>query len=165
MFALAVMLSGSALTSARADVVVQIDKSSQYFKPARPWRRPENLHTTHSCFPENASRESIASAGFFNHPITVSIIGKISCETGKFARSLCNFSVRHASVAWRRRFCFPLVLTAPIGGCRAMRVAPISGNFAFQTGSWDPTSSPDDAAADGLTPASVTNFSDTYRRT
>jgi hypothetical protein len=43
MFALAVMLSGSALTPARADVVVTIDKSSQrtaQFKPARPWRRP-----------------------------------------------------------------------------------------------------------------------------
>jgi hypothetical protein len=30
MFALAVMLSGSALTPARADVVVTIDKSSQW---------------------------------------------------------------------------------------------------------------------------------------
>jgi uncharacterized protein (DUF2141 family) len=47
MFALAATLSGAALTSARADVVVQIDKSSQrthaicgsIFQTSAAWRR------------------------------------------------------------------------------------------------------------------------------
>jgi hypothetical protein len=103
-------------------------------------------------FMKMPSGKVLRASAFFNHPITVSIIGKISCETGKFARSLCNFNVRHASVARRGRFCFALVLITPVGGRRAMRVAPISAISPSKQAVGNPTPSPDDAAANGLTP-------------
>src|SRR5580704_947942 len=74
---------GGAGRCGRAQPTAQ--RADRDFQPAPPWRGLESKYyswlSSLKCFPEEHCQRRL-----FNHPITVSVIGKISCETGKLAR-------------------------------------------------------------------------------